>query len=116
MALIRVTSPHAHGPMSTARIMQHVLLATIPGVVALTQSLAKEVARDGIRVNAVRPGLIHTAIQARGGEVDRVDRLAGSVPMGRGGRPEEVARTILWLASDDASYVTGALVDCAGGR
>ncbi len=90
--------------------------ATKGAVDSLTVGLAKEVARDGIRVNAVRPGLIHTAIHARGGEVDRVDRLAGSVPMGRGGRPEEVARTILWLASDDASYVTGALVDCAGGR
>ena len=81
-----------------------------------TVGLAREVAREGIRVNAVRPGLIHTDIHASGGEPERVQRLTGAVPMGRGGSPEEVARVILWLASDEASYVTGALVDCTGGR
>ena len=82
----------------------------------MTIGLGKEVAADGIRVNAVRPGLIRTDIHASGGEPGRVDRLAPSVPMGRGGDPIEVARTILWLASDEASYITGTLVNCSGGR
>ncbi len=82
----------------------------------MTLGLAKEVAAEGIRVNAVRPGLIYTDIHASGGEPGRVDRLSAMVPMQRGGRPEEVARTILWLLSDEASYVTGALVDVTGGR
>ncbi|HXZ51700.1 MAG TPA: SDR family oxidoreductase [Burkholderiales bacterium] len=83
---------------------------------ALTVGLAKEVARDGIRVNAVRPGLIYTEIHASGGEPGRVERLKDAVPLGRGGQPEEVARAILWLASDEASYVTGSFVDVSGGR
>ncbi|MEL6374903.1 MAG: SDR family oxidoreductase [Pseudomonadota bacterium] len=82
----------------------------------LTIGLAKEVAGDGIRVNAVRPGLIYTDIHARGGVPDRVDRLADQVPVKRGGTAEEVAETILWLASDQASYCTGTFVDVAGGR
>jgi NAD(P)-dependent dehydrogenase (short-subunit alcohol dehydrogenase family) len=82
----------------------------------LTIGLAKEVAAEGIRVNAVRPGVIHTDIHASGGEPGRVERVAPSVPMQRGGDPEEVARLILWLASPEASYVTGALVNCSGGR
>jgi NAD(P)-dependent dehydrogenase (short-subunit alcohol dehydrogenase family) len=81
-----------------------------------TRGLAAEVAREGIRVNAVRPGFIHTGIHARGGEPGRVERLAPSIPLGRGGTPEEVARAILWLLSEDASYSTGAIVDVAGGR
>lgn len=81
-----------------------------------TIGLAKEVAAEGIRVNAVRPGVIYTDIHASGGEPGRVDRLKAAVPMLRGGRPEEVARAILWLASDDASYCTGAILDAAGGR
>jgi NAD(P)-dependent dehydrogenase (short-subunit alcohol dehydrogenase family) len=83
---------------------------------ALTVGLAKEVARDGIRVNAVRPGLIYTEIHASGGEPGRVERLKDAVPLGRGGQPEEVARAILWLASEEASYVTGSFVDVSGGR
>jgi NAD(P)-dependent dehydrogenase (short-subunit alcohol dehydrogenase family) len=83
---------------------------------ALTVGLAKEVARDGIRVNAVRPGLIYTEIHASGGEPGRVERLKDAVPLGRGGQPEEVARAVLWLASDEASYVTGSFVDVSGGR
>lgn len=83
---------------------------------SMTIGLAKEVAADGIRVNAVRPGLIYTDIHASGGEAGRVDRLKNGVPMQRGGTAEEVARVILWLASDDASYTTGALVECSGGR
>lgn len=82
----------------------------------LTLGLAKEVAAEGIRVNAVRPGIIDTEIHARGGEPGRVRRLARSLPMQRGGSAEEVATAILWLLSDEASYTTGALLDIAGGR
>jgi NAD(P)-dependent dehydrogenase (short-subunit alcohol dehydrogenase family) len=81
-----------------------------------TVGLAKEVAAEGIRVNAVRPGFIYTDIHASGGEPHRVDRLKSSVPMQRGGQADEVARAILWLLSDEASFTTGALVDVAGGR
>ncbi len=81
-----------------------------------TLGLAKEVAAEGIRVNAVRPGFIYTDIHASGGEPRRVDRVKSSVPMQRGGQAEEVARAILWLLSDEASFTTGALVDVAGGR
>lgn len=82
----------------------------------LTIGLAQEVAAEGIRVNAVRPGVIYTDIHASGGEPNRVDRVKSFVPMKRGGQPEEVARAILWLLSDDASYSTGAILDVAGGR
>ncbi len=82
----------------------------------MTIGLANEVADEGIRVNAVRPGLIYTDIHASGGEPGRVDRLKDGVPMKRGGSALEVARVILWLASDDASYTTGSLVECSGGR
>jgi NAD(P)-dependent dehydrogenase (short-subunit alcohol dehydrogenase family) len=82
----------------------------------LTIGLAKEVAAEGIRVNAVRPGLIYTEIHASGGEAGRVDRLKDNIPMKRGRTAAEVAQTILWLLSDQASYVTGTLVDVGGGR
>jgi NAD(P)-dependent dehydrogenase (short-subunit alcohol dehydrogenase family) len=82
----------------------------------MTIGLAKEVAAEGIRVNAVRPGLIYTDIHASGGEPGRVDRLKAGVPMQRGGSAQEVARVILWLASDESSYTTGSLVECSGGR
>jgi len=82
----------------------------------LTIGLGKEVAPDGVRVVGVRPGAIRTDIHASGGEPERVDRVARSVPMQRGGEPEEVAATILWLASDAASYITATSVDCSGGR
>ena len=81
-----------------------------------TIGLSREVAAEGIRVNAVRPGFIYTDIHASGGEPGRVDRVKDSVPMKRGGRPEEVATAILWLLSDEASYATGTCIDLAGGR
>ncbi|UQY35410.1 SDR family oxidoreductase [Pseudomonas fulva] len=83
---------------------------------SMTVGLAKELAADGIRVNAVRPGVIDTEIHASGGEPQRVARVAASVPLGRGGRASEVAEAILWLASDQASYTTGSLLDVSGGR
>jgi NAD(P)-dependent dehydrogenase (short-subunit alcohol dehydrogenase family) len=82
----------------------------------LTIGLAKEVAEEGIRVNAVRPGFIYTEFHASGGEPNRVDRVKASVPMKRGGSAEEVAKAILWLLSEEASFTTGAFIDVAGGR
>jgi NAD(P)-dependent dehydrogenase (short-subunit alcohol dehydrogenase family) len=82
---------------------------------ALTIGLAKEVAAEGIRVNTVRPGFIYTGMHASGGEPTRVDRLAPSIPMKRGGQPDEIAAAILWLLSDEASYCTGSFIDAAGG-
>jgi NAD(P)-dependent dehydrogenase (short-subunit alcohol dehydrogenase family) len=82
----------------------------------LTIGLAKELAQQGVRVNAVRPGLIETDIHASGGQPDRARRIGATTPMGRAGRPEEVAEAIVWLLSDGASYTTGAILDVAGGR
>ncbi|SMB90383.1 SDR family oxidoreductase [Deinococcus hopiensis] len=90
--------------------------ASKAAVDTLTVGLAREVAAEGIRVCGVRPGLIETEIHALGGEPGRVARLASGVPLGRGGQAEEVARAILWLISDEASYVTGTLLDVSGGR
>jgi NAD(P)-dependent dehydrogenase (short-subunit alcohol dehydrogenase family) len=81
-----------------------------------TIGLAKEVATEGIRVSAVRPGVIDTEIHASGGEPRRIERVKVSVPMQRGGHVEEVAHAILWLLSDAASYITGACLDVTGGR
>jgi len=81
-----------------------------------TVGLSKEVGGEGIRVNAVRPGVIHTEIHASGGDPARADRIGATAPLGRAGEPDEIARAILWLASDEASYVTGAILDVAGGR
>jgi NAD(P)-dependent dehydrogenase (short-subunit alcohol dehydrogenase family) len=86
------------------------------GVDTLTIGLAIEVAEEGIRVNGVRPGLIDTDIHASAGMPDRVGRTAKHLPMKRAGQPEEVAAAILWLASAEASYVSGAIVDVAGAR
>ena len=83
---------------------------------SFTIGFSKEVAREGIRVNGVRPGHIYTEMHASGGEPGRVDRIKDTVPMGRGGQPEEVARAILWLAGAEASYVTGTFVDVTGGK
>ncbi|MYM90596.1 SDR family oxidoreductase [Rugamonas sp. FT82W] len=82
----------------------------------LTLGLSKEVAAEGIRVNCVRPGIIYTDIHASGGDPDRVARLASTVPMQRGGQPEEIAETILWLLGPQSSYVSGAIVDAGGAR
>ena len=82
----------------------------------LTIGLAREVAEEGIRVNAVRAGFIYTDIHASGGEPNRVDRVKELVPMKRGGSPGEVAAAILWLLSEEASYTTGAFIDVAGGK
>lgn len=78
--------------------------------------LAKELGPDGIRVNAVRPGLIETEIHASGGQPDRAERLGAQTPLGRAGRADEVAMAILWLLGAEASYTTGAILDVAGGR
>jgi NAD(P)-dependent dehydrogenase (short-subunit alcohol dehydrogenase family) len=83
---------------------------------SMTIGLAREVAADGIRVNAVRPGLIYTDMHASGGEPGRVDRLRDAVPLGRGGAAEEVAEAVLWLLSDAASYTTGSILEVTGGR
>jgi len=83
---------------------------------AMTIGLAREVAGEGIRVNGVRPGIIYTDIHADGGEPNRVERLGPTLPMQRGGHAIEVARAILWLLSDEASYSTGTFIDVAGGR
>lgn len=90
--------------------------ATKAALDALTIGLAKEVAGEGIRVNAVRPGIIQTDIHASGGEPNRVERVKDSIPMKRGGLPQEVANAILWLVSDQASYCAGAFINVSGGR
>ncbi len=83
---------------------------------SMTIGLANEVGDQGIRVNAVRPGLIYTDMHASSGEASRVDRLKSGVAMKRGGLPGEVANAILWLASEDSAYTTGSFIDVSGGR
>lgn len=96
---------------------QYVDYATSKGAIdTFTVGLGREVAAEGIRVAAVRPGLIDTEIHASGGEPDRAQRLAGAVPIKRVGTADEVANAIVWLISDQASYVTGAILDVSGGR
>jgi NAD(P)-dependent dehydrogenase (short-subunit alcohol dehydrogenase family) len=105
-AAARLGSPH-----------EYVDYAASKGAVdTMTLGLARELGREGVRVNAVRPGLIETGIHASGGQPDRAQRLGAATPMGRPGTAEEVAETIVWLLSDAASYVSGALLDCSGGR
>lgn len=105
-AASRLGSPH-----------EYVDYAASKGAVdSFTLGLAREVAGEGIRVNAVRPGFIETGIHARGGDPDRLARLAPALPMGRAGRADEVAQAITWLLSDAAAYTTGALLDVSGGR
>lgn len=90
--------------------------ATKGAIDTLTKGLAIEVAEQKIRVNGVRPGIIDTQMHADGGEPNRIERLKSSVPLMRGGQPEEVANAIAWLISDEASYCTGTIIDCTGGR
>lgn len=112
-AIVNVSSAAAR----TGAAGEYVDYAASKGAVdTFTRGLAQEVASEGIRVNGVRPGFIHTEIHASGGEPDRIARIAPSIPLGRGGAPEEVARAILWLLSAKASYTTGALLDVSGGR
>ena len=96
---------------------QYVDYAAAKGAIdVLTLGLAKEVATEGIRVNAVRPGIIETEIHASGGEPDRAAQMAPLVPMKRAGSADEVAQAIVWLLSDESSYTTGAVIDATGGR
>jgi NAD(P)-dependent dehydrogenase (short-subunit alcohol dehydrogenase family) len=96
---------------------QYVDYAAAKGAIdTFTIGLAKEVAAEGIRVNAVRPGIIATDIHASGGQPDRARQLAPQVPMQRAGSAEEVAQAIGWLLSEASSYTTGTILDVAGGR
>jgi NAD(P)-dependent dehydrogenase (short-subunit alcohol dehydrogenase family) len=96
---------------------QYVDYAASKGAIdSFTIGLAKEVAAEGIRVNAIRPGLIETDIHASGGQPDRVAQLAHQVPMGRGGTADEVAQAAVWLMGEGASYTTMSLIDVSGGR
>ncbi|HEX7053827.1 MAG TPA: SDR family oxidoreductase [Burkholderiales bacterium] len=96
---------------------QYVDYAAAKGAIdVFTVGLAKEVGGEGIRVNAVRPGVIKTEIHASGGQPGRAERVGATAPLKRAGEPEEIAAAILWLASDEASYVSGAILDVAGGR
>ncbi len=112
-AIVNVSSVAAR----TGSPNEYVDYAASKGAIdAFTLGLSKEVAAEGIRVNAVRPGFIYTDIHASGGEPGRVDRIKDTIPMKRGGSPEEVARAILWLLSDEASFSTGTFIDITGGR
>ncbi|VVD33701.1 putative NAD(P)-binding oxidoreductase with NAD(P)-binding Rossmann-fold domain (fragment) [Paraburkholderia dioscoreae] len=96
---------------------EHVDYATSKGAVeTFTIGFANEVSRDGIRVNCVRPGHIYTDMHATGGEPGRVDRVKDTIPLGRGGQSEEVAHAIPWLASAEASFITGTFLDVTGGK
>nr|WP_211340376.1 SDR family oxidoreductase [Amphritea balenae] len=90
--------------------------ATKGAIDSLTRGLSVEVANEGVRVNAVRPGFIDTQMHADGGEPNRIERLRKAIPMQRGGRVEEIAEAIVWLLSDAASYTTGSFIDLAGGK
>lgn len=111
-AIVNVSS----GASRSGSPFEYVDYAASKGAVdTFTVGLSKEVAADGIRVNCVRPGGIYTGIHADGGEAERVERIAKNFPMKRGGTPEEVANAILWLLSDEASFVTGSFTDLCGG-
>jgi NAD(P)-dependent dehydrogenase (short-subunit alcohol dehydrogenase family) len=112
-AIVNLSSAAATLGAST----QYVDYAASKGAIdTFTVGLAKEVATEGIRVNGVRPGIIETEIHASGGEPERAQKMAASVPMQRSGSAEEVAEAIIWLMSEKASYVTGATLDVTGGR
>jgi NAD(P)-dependent dehydrogenase (short-subunit alcohol dehydrogenase family) len=112
-AIVNVSSGAARGGSAG----EYIDYAASKGAIdTLTVGLAREVAQEGIRVNAVRPGYVDTEIHASGGEPDRVERVKDSVPMKRVGQPAEIAHAILWLLSDEASFTTGAILDVAGGK
>jgi len=112
-AIVNVSSRAAH----TGASGEWVHYAATKGAIdSFTIGLAREVATEGIRVNAVAPGLIETGLHAANGEPGRLQRLMGSIPMNRVGLPEEVAEGVLWLLSPAASYVTGAILPLGGGR
>lgn len=111
-AIVNVSS----GAAKSGSPHEYIDYAASKGAVdTLTRGLALEVAAEGIRVNAVRPGLIYTDMHASGGEARRVDRLKSRIPLQRGGHPQEIAEAILWLASEKSSFVTGSFIDAAGG-
>lgn len=111
-AIVNVSS----GASKSGSPNEYVDYAASKGAIdTLTRGVAMEVAAEGIRVNAVRPGLIYTDIHAAGGEPDRIERLKNRIPMQRGGEPEEVAEAILWLATEKSSFVTGSFIDPSGG-
>jgi NAD(P)-dependent dehydrogenase (short-subunit alcohol dehydrogenase family) len=111
-AIINVSS----GASKTGSPNEYVDYAASKGAMdSLTRGMALEVAGEGIRVNAVRPGLIDTDIHASGGEANRIERLKSIIPLQRGGQPSEVAESIFWLASEKSSFVTGSFIDIAGG-
>ena len=111
-AIVNVSS----GAAKTGSPNEYIDYAASKGAMdSLTKGLAMEVAAEGIRVNAVRPGLIDTDIHSLGGEPNRIERLKSNIPMQRGGKPDEVAEAIYWLASGKSSFVTGSFVDIAGG-
>ncbi|SHF81054.1 NAD(P)-dependent dehydrogenase, short-chain alcohol dehydrogenase family [Microbulbifer donghaiensis] len=111
-AIVNVSSMAAR----TGSPHEYIDYAASKGAVdSMTIGLARELAEDGIRVNGVRPGPIHTEMHADGGEPDRIERVRAKIPLGRGGQPEEVAAAIAWLLSEEASFVSGSFIDVAGG-
>jgi len=112
-AIVNISSRAAH----TGSPGEWVHYAASKGAVdSFTIGLAREVATEGIRVNAVAPGLVETELHAANGDPGRLQRLMGSIPMGRAGQPEEIAEAVLWLLSPAASYVTGSILNVGGGR
>jgi NAD(P)-dependent dehydrogenase (short-subunit alcohol dehydrogenase family) len=112
-AIVNISSRAAH----TGSAGEWVHYAASKGAInSFTVGLAREVATEGIRVNAVAPGLVETGLHAANGAPDRVQRFVSSIPMQRAGQPEEVAEAVLWLLSPAASYITGAVLDVGGGR
>lgn len=112
-AIVNISSRAAH----TGAAGEWVHYATSKGAIdSFTIGLAREVATEGIRVNAVAPGLVDTGLHAANGDPNRLQRLMGTIPMGRAGAPREVAEGVLWLLSSAASYTTGAILQIGGGR
>jgi len=112
-AIVNISSRAAH----TGAAGEWVHYAASKGAIdSFTIGLAREVAREGIRVNAVAPGLVDTGLHAANGDPKRLERLMGTIPMGRAGTPHEIAEGVLWLLSPAASYTTGAILQIGGGR